>query len=93
MRHNFKDLGNEEMIWKRKLSSKDKLTDITNVSDMLKSHFIKLYKTSQIKLELIQYSTESFCKLDVLKKFDTWFFVDQLQIVSRHKPLPYLTPK
>lgn len=51
--------------------------------------FSKKLTPCQIKWSTIE--REAFCMLEALKKFDTWVFGTQIQIVSDHNPLTFLT--
>jgi hypothetical protein len=51
--------------------------------------FSKKLNACQIKWSTIE--REAFCVLEALKKFDTWVFGAEIQIISDHNPLTYLT--
>ncbi|GFW75332.1 retrovirus-related Pol polyprotein from transposon 297 [Trichonephila clavipes] len=59
------------------------------MEEMPIAFFSKKLTLSQTKWSTIE--REAFSVLEALRKFDTWIFGSQIQVVSDHDPLTYLT--
>lgn len=51
--------------------------------------FSKKLSATQMRWATIE--REAYCVLESLKKFDTWIFASEIEVVSDHNPLQYLT--
>ncbi|GFV14932.1 retrovirus-related Pol polyprotein from transposon 297 [Trichonephila clavipes] len=60
-----------------------------HMEEMPIAFFSKKLTLSQTKWSTIE--REAFSVLEALRKFDTWIFGSQIQVVSDHDPLTYLT--
>ncbi|GFU34529.1 transposon Ty3-I Gag-Pol polyprotein [Trichonephila clavipes] len=70
-------------IWMMSLSIRQLGMDTSIISPS------KKLTLSQMKWSTIE--REAFSVLEALRKFDTWIFGSQIQVVSDHDPLTYLT--
>ncbi|GFQ76793.1 retrovirus-related Pol polyprotein from transposon 297 [Trichonephila clavata] len=59
------------------------------MEEMPIAFFSKKLTLAQMKWSTIE--REAFSMLEALRKFDTWIFGSQIQVISDHDPLTYLT--
>ncbi|GFW79900.1 retrovirus-related Pol polyprotein from transposon 297 [Trichonephila clavipes] len=60
-----------------------------HMEEMPIAFFRKILTLSQMKWSTIK--CEAFSVLEVLRKFNTWIFGSEIQVISDHGPLKYLT--
>ncbi|GFQ94977.1 retrovirus-related Pol polyprotein from transposon 297 [Trichonephila clavata] len=60
-----------------------------HMEEMPIAFFSKKLTSAQMKWSTIK--REAFSVLEALSKFDTWIFGSQIQVISDHDPLIYLT--